>query len=408
MRKFLLILFLPYLLSSVADAGPENKGASWEAFWSEVKTKNPALQGKKAEVEAVRSEIVLSLPPPTIAFGSMGMNSPFSGVMERTFEVSQRIPFPTKFAKASSVKSRRVDYAQSAEVLGTQQVMTDAAMTFVSLDENLKAQNLLKEHQAVLDRHVRRLKSLAISDQSQSVHILTISADSKLIAADIIELEQNEIALRDQLGTFLNMPGAYENVPDLKPVSKPSGPQAQGKVAAIETAKFAEASSAAEATYAKQVWLPDLTLTYRKRNRYDGLMPNNHELMVGLEIPFLWGWQRSAEVTTARARADQARYEAITNRRQAESEISTLSREIQNSWRRINLLRDEVLPLQKRSMFLLHRLTASDMETLELHRVTLEKWLTDQLQLVRREGDYRRALVRFEVLTQGSLKVDSL
>lgn len=404
MLKRNLIIIFPLLLPLMGFAGVGSKIDSWEGFWSEVKTNNPALQGKKFAVEAARSETVLPLPHPMVAFGSMGMNSPFSGVMERTLEVSQRIPFPTKFAKASSVKRGRVAYSESAEALGIQEVMTDAASAFISLDENLKAQEILKEHKEVLDRHVRRLNSLQISEQSQNVHILTITAESKVIAVDRLELEQNEIALRNQLGMLLNSLGPYENLPELKPVGKPPENQKRGAVIAIEAAKFAEASSEAEAVYAKQVWLPDLSLTYRKRNRYDGVMPASHELMIGIELPFLWGSQRSADVTTARARANQARFESVSRQRQAESDIATLRGEIQTSWRRISLLRDEVLPLQKRSLFLLQRLTASDMETLELHRITLEKWLTDQLQLVRREGDYRRTLVRFEVLTQGSLK----
>jgi len=406
----LSILLCSFILfsHSTAFADPGAEEATWESFWSDVRAKNPSLQGKKAETEVARSEIVLPLPPPTIAVGSMGERSPFSGVMERNYEVSQRVPFPTKFLSASKVKAHRIGYAESAEMVESQRIQSDAANVFVSLDENIKAQKILIRHRDELDRHVRRLKSLVISDQAQKIHILAIDAESKIVSADLVELEQSEIAFRNQLGEFLNISGPYTKTPLLKVVPKPPEALAQNKIAAIEAARRAEETSDAEASYAKQVWLPDFSLTYRKRNRFDGVMPSNHEFVIGLEIPFLWGWQSSSGVSAARARADQTRYESIVKRRQVESEISGLQAKVKSDWKRIILFRDEVLPLQEKSITLLHRLTASDMETLDLHRVTLEKWLTDQLKLVRLEGDYRRALTRLEILTRESSQVDSI
>jgi hypothetical protein len=59
-------------------------------------------------------------------------------------------------------------------------------------------------------------------------------------------------------------------------------------------------------------------------------------------------------------------------------------------------------------MALLHRLSPSDMETLDLHRVTFEKWLSDQVKLIKLEGNFRRALARLQILTGDSQNLELL
>ncbi len=405
-----LLAILAVLAGPVAHAAPTlEEPETWEEFWRKVESSNPSLQAEKAGVEASRSEVALALPAPMVAIGSMGMTSPTSGVMERSYEVTQTIPFPTKFFKAGTLKDRRIQAAAASETLAIQRVAWGAAEAFASLDESLQAQKTLAEHKDVLDRHVRRLKSLAISQQGQKIHIATIEADAKVIAAEILDLRQRELDFRNRLGGLLNLESPYMGIPRLKPAPVPPSEFGQpSRIAAVDAAKHAEEVSAAEATFAKQEWLPDLSLTYRKRNRYDGVMPSSHEVMIGLELPFLWGWDRSANVKSARARAEQMGFSAVAARREALNEISTLQGEVKSLWERMQLFKNEVLPLDQKSIQLLHRLVASDMETLDLHRVTLEKWLTDRMKFVRLEGDYRRASSRLEILTKDSPHLETL
>jgi hypothetical protein len=300
-----VILVLP----SVAVGDPAGS-VTWQTYLAELKSRNPSLKAQTASVEAAKSDVALFVPSTFVGFGSMGERSPVSGVMERSFEITQKIPFPTKFAKASQVKSLRIDYAESMEVVANQEVYSEAIKSFISLDENLKTQKILVQYRDLLTSHVRRLNSLTISDSLQKVHILTVDADSRVVKADLEELKQEEIGLRQRLSEYLLTEGVYSGSPNLKAISNDSAASVKNtsaKLASVEAAKKSEALTGAEATYANQIWMPDLSFTYRKRNRFDGVMPSNHEFMVGLEIPFFWNGQNSVTTSGAKFRAEKRR-----------------------------------------------------------------------------------------------------
>lgn len=403
-----LTVTLAFPLAAIGDTA---ESVTWQAYLAELRSKNSSLKAQTASVEAAKSDVALFVPSTFVGFGSMGERSPVSGVMERSFEITQKIPFPTKFAKASQVKSLRIDYAESMEAVANQEIYSEAIKSFIGLDENLKTQKILVQYRDLLTSHVRRLNSLTISDSLQKVHILTVDADSMVVKADLEELKQEEIGLRQRLSEYLLSEGVFSGSPSLKAISNSSAASLKNfsaKLATVEAAKKSEALSGAEATYAKQIWLPDFSFTYRKRNRFDGVMPSNHEFMIGLEIPFFWNGQNSVTTSGSTLRAEKARFESATERRRADAEIATLQAELESGLRKINIFREEVLPLQEKSMSLLHRLSPSDMETLDLHRVTFEKWLSDQVKLIKLEGNFRRALARLQILAGDSQNLELL
>jgi len=385
-------------LAPLVTLAEDSAGTTWKAFWVTVTEQNPKTRVLKAKTEAARSEIVQELPAPMIGLGSMGMNGPTSGVMERTFEVSQKIPFPTKFFKASGVKDARVAVASSDENTELQRIEIEASDFFIGLYQNLKSQELFSENQGILARHLKRLKSLTLFDQLQKIHILEIEAEIKSIDSEIKELQFKEKELRRRIAVLLNEDGSFPGKPILKDLGPPRQVQIPKSLILSESARKREELAITEASYAKQEWLPDLTLTYRRRNRLDGVMPSSHEVMIGIEVPFLWGWQPSAKNRAASALSEQARYSAIENQREVVGEIETLRDRVKTLWERIQLFRNEILPIQEKRVHLVHRISPSDMESLDAHRTTLEKWLIDRIKLLEIESEYRRATATLEIL----------
>lgn len=385
-------------LAPIITMAEESRRTTWKAFWANASEQNLKIRALKAKTEAVRSEIVQGLPAPMIGLSSMGMNGPTSGLMEKTFEVSQKIPFPTKFLKAGAVKDARVAVASSDEKIELQKIEIEASDLFIGLYQNLKSQELFSENQGVLARHLKRLQSLTLSDQIQKIHILEIEAEVKSIDSEVKDLQFKEKELRRRIAVLLNEDGSFLGKPAVEELAPPRQVQIPKRLSLSESARKREELAVTEASYAKQEWLPDLTLTYRRRNRLDGIMPSSQEVMIGIEVPFLWGWQPSAKNRTASALSEQARYSAIENQREVTSEIEILHDRVRISWERIQLFRNEILPIQEKRVHLVHRISASDMESLDAHRTTLEKWFIDRIKLLEIESEYRRASATLEIL----------
>lgn len=396
--KIIAIWTFIFLFSSIVTKAEESSLMTWKAFWVKVSEQNPKIRALRAKTEATRSEIVQELPAPMVGFSTMGESGPTSNPMERDLEVTQKIPFPTKFVKGSAVKDARVAVSTSEENIELQRIEIEASILFIDLDQNLKTQALLAENQNVLSGHLKRLRSITISDQIQKIHLLEIEAELKSVDAEIKDDQFKEKGLRRKIAALLNEDGSFAGKPVLETLSPPRQVQIPRTLVSLEPAKKREELALKEESLAKQEWLPDLTLTYRRRSRLDGVMPSSHEVMIGVEIPFLWGWQPAAKNKVASALSDQARYDSIEIQRKVTSEMETLQDRARASWERIQLFKNEILPIQEKRVQLLHRISPSDMESLDLHKATLEKWLAERTKLLEIESEYRRASATLEIL----------
>lgn len=396
-------------LNVISALAVEPSQINWTDFWVQVEKQSPKIQALRSSVEATRSELSLELPAPMIGVSSLGERGPVSGTMERSYEISQRVPFPGKFIRAGSVKQSRVDVVRSEAALDVQRFKRESADLFVALSRNLQEQLLLKEKQKNYADHLKRLRSMSVSDQVQKIHLLEIDAEYRETHSEILDAKSRESEIRRKISALMNQDELFEQVPLLEPVTPPSDHPVQSapKVmnpSVITLALRREELASAEKAQARQQWLPDFTFTYRKRERFDNVMPSGHEAMIGLEIPFFWGWQPARKNQTSSALQDRSRLEALELRLNATTEIETLQVRVGTLWERYSLLKNELLPLHEKRVQLLRRITPSDMESLDLHKRTLEKWIAERMKLLDLESEFRRAKMALDIISSGEAK----
>lgn len=363
---------------------------TWDKFWKNVASQSNAIQALEAQKRSVESEIVQELPPPMITAGSMGENGPFSRSMETTIGITQKVPFPIKFIKASNVKSARVDIADSEKNLETKRLKEKTAALFIALYGTLQEKNLLGEKRKIFVNHLKTLKSITISSQLQQIHISEITSEIKLIDNELIEIEFEERRVRLELASILGQEQPVSFIPEL-PRDLPTVTVVGEKGTRIEwqLAQNQEALYSAEQGLARQAWTPDLVFSFTNRNRLDGVMPKSQEFMVGLEFPFLWGWQPARANQRATALLEKSHYQALQAQTNTKNETEIEKQKLKLLWNQWTTLTTEVIPASEKRVHLLHRITPSDMETLDLHRNTLAQFVDLKLKALKLEQSYR-------------------
>lgn len=383
----------------------------WERYWVQVEGSNPRLQGLKKASDEARSQIALPLPAPMISFGSMGMNSPVSGVMEQTIEVAQKIPFPTKFSAYSGLKNGRVRTAELEAQIRVGEFKRDVYGAFVDLSTVVRQRALLSEKQIFFSDHLKRLRSLTISDQTQQLHILEMDAEQANVRLELAKLDADEKGLRAKLAAYLSgsADGSASSAseastlfgePHLPAVDMNSGGNPDKIEASpyVLLAQSGENVVSQERSVAKSTWLPDISLTYRRRLRKDGLMPSNHEAMIGVELPFVWGWQTHAVNNAAELKESNAALAAEQVRRDIAAEVAGLKIRITSVRDQLRLMNKQILPNLERRIHLLHRLAQTDMESLDLHRATYERFIDGKLKYINLESELRKSMMALDTL----------
>lgn len=395
--------FIPVLLFVFAANGRPCHAASieWGAFWESARATSPRTQLFKTRTEQAQAAVALEVPPPMVAVGSMGMNGPLNGVMEQTFEVTQRLPFPTKFISASKVKSELIHQKNLEAETGLLDIEIQAYQEFVDLNEVLARRQLVYEKQKFFEGHLKRLKAYTISNQVQQLHILEMEATLKEIEADLRALTGEERTLRLKLGAWISKGGeALSADPQLEPINLEKAIPVKDSSASpyLKLSQSNEALRDRQKSLAKQSWLPDLSLTYRRHVRHDNLMPNSHELMLGIELPFLFPGQPNAQAKQSDLFREEAFLQNEQQHREVYSQIEALRTQLEATRDQLKLMGSAILPNLDKRMHLLHRLAQTDMESLDLHRSIFEQLQAGQEKNLKLESTYRKTALALEAL----------
>lgn len=368
-----------------------------------------ALRAKLAQSEA-RRQVGPSVSPPMVSLGTMGSQGPFSGLMENSIELSQTIPFPTKLTAESREKAAEQKAAEAQLEARLVSLRAEAKATYLELYRARERVGLLEEKKQTLENHSKRIRSVTLSDRMVQAHLIRIQTEIGLAQNEIEKARQSE---KVSEGTFNVVLGRDPTTPvpalELPPLSEL--PRAVGssdsiarhpQLRALESAT--EASEAA-VTRAKSTWLPDFTLKYRYNRRYDGVMPNNSEVMVGVELPFLFFWQPSGRVAEAQAKEQEVRSQA----RQVENELKLrlvkARSEAESLRAQLLTFSNQILPQAKKRMKVAHSVAPTDMESLTEHRESMESYVELQLAALDMRVNYEKAVSELEalVLDAGSI-----
>ena len=373
----------------------------------ELRKNNPELQSYRSQERAETANIgtEVYLPPPTLTFGSMGEQNPFSMKMEESIGITQMIPFPSKaFRKREALKAQ-AEVARAATSAVARQLLAESKKTFFDYWRFTQTEELLKENLDILQEHVKRIRSAPFRNQLMQAHLLSVQSDEDLAQNELYATEQEIKTIKATLNALMgrdpSLPLARPTYQNLSPLPvAPSKEKIDQLVASHPSARqrfFKQKSMESALSASRSDYLPDLMVGYRYNKRHDNT-PNNHELMLGITMPFAFPWQVNARVETARHKAEAARH--LNSK-----EIYDLKLQVLKSFSQLTSFHSQLLQLEKKILpqaqkrqHIAHGIAPTDFESLMEHRDALESYVDLKLKHAELRANYEKALVDYQTL----------
>lgn len=374
----------------------------------------PEIEALRARVDqaSARHQGAPSLPPPMVSVGTMGERGPFAsqGRMENSIELSQTVPFPTKLS--AEADERRLEGRVAAEQLESRMraLRAEAKTAYFELFRSREQIRLLGEKRAVLEQHAKRIRSVTLSDRMTQAHLIRIQNEIALVQIEIEKTHQQEKVAQGTLNAAMGRdPGL--SVGDLEepalaklPLESDviGGEKALGEHPEIRARVAAEDAIEASQSRANAAWLPDFTFKYRYNRRLDGLMPNNTEVMVGIDLPFLFFWQpkgKIAESSASLREAQALRHQSFNDLKlqllKARTQAESLKGQLQS-------FEKSILPQAQKRLKVAHSIAPTDMESLTEHRESMENYVDLQMVALNIRVEFEKAVAEVERLSPQS------
>ena len=358
------------------------------------------LEAKFSALEAKKSGAT-NIPAPMIGVSYMGTSGPFkSNEMNEkpSFEISQTIPFPTKIFAERNAANSELSAGRASKEYEKKLIVASVKAAFWNYYQAYHEEKYTVEQVKNLKNHLKRLSRSFVTDTLTNSHILSIQNEISLMESSIDEASLTLTKARNALFIFTGISKEELNrAPEEIPLSQSPLQPKTGESLIIKKAKAEAEQSRSELSLARNSYLPDLTLKYKWNSEFANT-PRNQEIMLGIDLPFLFFWQPRATVSEARAKLIESEAIELKTQRESVAALSTLSEELGVKRRKIERLESDILPRSERRLKLAHSISFSDMQSLDQHREVLEDYLKLKLEKLKLRVEFEKQVAELEAL----------
>ncbi|MBI5246360.1 MAG: TolC family protein [Elusimicrobia bacterium] len=369
--------------------------AALEAARRDAPSVRAAAMHREAERVLVRSEAtpdkpVLELERERGPVGSSALNGP-----EKSWSVSQQLPFPTTLFYRGRAAAREADAAAAMSRRAVIEATARAREAYAGLYEAERSLALLDEIVELLRRFARVAESKYAAgkgtqaDAMKAQLELSRMLNEKALAEASVESARGALnaAMGREEDSALSVPAA-----PLSPMPEASWAElraiALSENPALAAAGYESEKARAELGMKRSEWLPDISLRYRRRVE-NGL--RSHDASLGFSVP-LWFWKQAAtashagyEARYAEAVRDGERLDTLAGLRAAYAFARTEAR-LREAYRTTVIPQAEAALRSAEAAYQADR--ASFLDLLDAGR----SLVTARLESVRHEADFERAL----------------
>jgi outer membrane protein TolC len=289
-------------------------------------------------------------------------------------------------------------------------IRSAAKAAFFDLYRVREQARLTEEKIKVLEGHLNRIRSIALSDRIVQAHIVRIETEVALAKNDLEKLHAEEQVAQGSLNVSMGeAPDRPISALEEPPVTElPSDMSEQKDDAKIEQHPTIQALHStvdafdAAKKLAQSDWLPDLALTFRRNWRYDNVMPSNYEFVVGVELPFLYFWQPKGKTAEASARLQEAQAQITQTTHEFRLQLLKARSDALSLKSRLSNYTKQILPQAEKRMKIAHSIAPTDMESINEHREAMESGIDLRIAALNARADYEKAVAEWERLTQES------
>lgn len=365
-----------------------------EDFLRKVQTQSPEIKAEKSLNEEFKAKAQgVRISPPMVGL----MNMKDSGGNNQGFEVTQELPFPSKIIKEKEVRDLEAKTQNVNFFYKKNAILLEARRAYFEFWKSYETKKNLEEKQIWLKNHVKLSRSVARSDSSGQIHLLSVESEADQLENELLEAQTDLVEKTNALKIYVPDIKTENLIPDSLPKTELATFTISSKSLFVEAKESELKAASAVKDLKKQSYLPDLVLRYRSYNGND-MTPRNEEVMVGVTLPFLFYWQPQSEIAEASARQQRAEVEVQKAYLSIETQLNSLVAKSKAMNQQIENLKNKLIPRAQKRIKLVQNLIVRNMESLDEHRMVM----LDYLELRQKEINLR---LEFEKINIEILKI---
>lgn len=314
---------------------------------------NPEIRAALKRWEASQQRPVQAGTPESPRLDIERMYSPksksiWSGAAEKNVAVTQELALPSKLALKKKIASKEAEMTQQRHLAKVRDVLARVRSTFASLYLAEKSLEIFNENIDLMRQYSKSAESKYAAGRGSQSDALKAQVElSKMLNMRVV-LQQEKISAESVLNALL---GRNADAPLGTPADPDSAKLGQ-TLAELETAALQIRPELREArldverarmsvSLARQEFLPDLMLQYRRRD--DSMRNRTDDAIVGFSMPFLFR-RPYAMAAEAKAEEEESVAELEAMRLLTLAEVRTDFIKAQTSRQMIDLYRTGVFP----------------------------------------------------------------
>lgn len=289
-----------------AEAGLDQTGKpySLNALIDETLKNNPQIRAAKQRYEAAKARVKLlrTLEDPKFEYEYDKITADMDAVMRgktapmRTFSISQELPFPTKLILRKQSAQKEANSFEQEYKETERKIIKDLKEAYFQLFLSKKKILVTKENLNLLKQVIQIANGKYSVGKANQQDVLKAQVEHSKLSNQLILMEQEEKIAGAMLNSILNRPvdSSVEIPQENKEMQLELTEEKVIKLTKenrAELKSFQEMLRKSEIDYslAKQEYLPDFMLKYKRQERDGGT--GSWAAMFGVSIP-LWFWEK--------------------------------------------------------------------------------------------------------------------
>lgn len=365
----IFIVFVFLFNTAYAD----NSSLSLGTIIEEALKNNPQINAAKGRYDAAKARVTLlrTLSDPKFEYEYDKITADMDAVMNgktapmRTFAISQEIPFPTKlFTRKQAAQKEANSFEQEYKEI-ERKIIKEVKDAFFQLFLISKKILVTEENLALLSQFVEVANKKYEVGKANQGDVLRAQVEYSKLSNELVLLDQEKQISQAMLNFLLNRP---QNSPmeineakdnkdfsiDEKKVlelTKENRPELKSFKEMLQKSKI-------EYSLAKQEFLPDFMLKYKREERNGGL--GEWAGMVGMTIPLWFFEKQNSFVKEAKANVDVAKAEYKSVEAGALFEVKSTYAKFEAAKKLVKIYETGVLPQAKASLETASRAYSAD------------------------------------------------
>lgn len=329
--------------------GPLNLPTALEA----ARRDNPEIRAALKRWHAARRRVVSEATPDKTRLEIERMyapagKTPLNGADEKALSLTQEFPFPTTLYLRGRRASQEAEVAEQVYRAKIREVLAKTRTAYATLYLALKSRKLLDENIELMRRLAKVAESKFAAGSVSGSDALKAQVElTKMLNMGLVVEQERELAsvmLNALMGRSAGEPlGAPRDLEAgrLEKAREELEATAFARRPELRQAILAAELSNTSLSLAKSEFLPDITLSYRRRN--DPMRGRTSDAVLGLSLP-LWFWKPAAMLAEASAEKEMSEAELESARLMTASDLRTAFVRVQTAQRLAESYGTSLLP----------------------------------------------------------------